>query len=142
MRGFMGLVLAGLLAPLAMAAAPPVTAAKPWIRYLLPSVPAGGYLTLQNNGGTPMVLTGAASPACGMLMLHQTQTMSGMSMMMDVPSLTIPAHGSVVFAPGGYHLMCMSPVMKVGTTVQITLKFADGSSLPITMPVYGATGAP
>jgi copper(I)-binding protein len=143
MRGRFGLVLGLLLSSAAFAAPPPgVTVAKPWMRYLLPSIPAGGYVTLQNSSDTPAVLTGASSPACGMLMLHQTQDMSGMAMMMDVPSVTVPAHGSVSFSPGGYHLMCMQPVMKPGTTVQVTLKFQDGSALAVAMPVFGATGAP
>ena len=38
--------------------------------------------------------------------------------------------------------MCMQPVMKPGTTVQVTLSFQDGSTLAVAMPVYGATGAP
>jgi len=119
-----------------------ITVAKPWMRYLLPSVPAAGYLTLQNNGGADVVLTGASSPACGMLMLHKSQDSSGMAMMMDVPSVTIPAHGSITFAPGGYHLMCMQPTMKIGEIVNITLLFQDGSKLPAALPVYGPQGSP
>lgn len=132
-----------LLALPAMAGAPSgVTASKPWMRYLLPNLPAGGYLTLQNSSDTPAVLTGASSPDCGMLMLHKTQDDSGMAMMMSMATLTVPAHGSVSFAPGGYHLMCMQPVMKRGTTVPVTLSFQDGSTLALAMPVFGATGAP
>jgi copper(I)-binding protein len=119
-----------------------VTVEKPWMRYLLPSVPAAGYLTLHNNGGADVVLTGAASPACGMLMLHKSEDSSGMAMMMEVPSVTVPAHGSVTFAPGGYHLMCMQPSMKVGGTVNVTLKFQDGSKLAAALPVYGPQGSP
>jgi copper(I)-binding protein len=112
------------------------------MRYLLPNIPAGGYLVLTNTGDTPAVLTGAASPACGMLMLHKSQDSSGMAMMMDVPNVAVPPHGSVTFAPGGYHLMCMQPSMKVGGKVAVTLNFQDGSTLAVTMPVYGASGQP
>jgi copper(I)-binding protein len=62
--------------------------------------------------------------------------------MMDVPRVTVPAHGQVAFAPGGYHLMCMQPAMKPGQSVMVTLSFKDGSSLAVDMPVYGATGRP
>jgi hypothetical protein len=125
-------------------AAPPlgITVSKAWMRYLLPNIPAGGYMVLQNSGTGDAVLTGAASTACGMLMLHQSQDTSGMAMMMDTPAVTVPAHGSVEFAPGGYHLMCMQPVMKIGTTAAVTLNFQDGSSLAVTMPVYGPAGPP
>ena len=128
--------------PVLLGAAPPVgvTAQNPWMRYLLPSVPAGGYLTLRNDSDNPAVLTGASSPACGSLMLHQSETMSGMSRMVMVPSVTVPAHGTVSFAEGGYHLMCMKPTMKLGDKISVTLTFQDGSTLPLTMPVYGPSG--
>jgi copper(I)-binding protein len=140
----LSLALACLLAmlPRAQAASPAVTVEKPWMRYLLPSLPAAGYMTLTNTGNTDAVLTGAASPACGMLMLHKSQEDSGMAMMMSLQTITIPANGSVSFAPGGYHLMCMQPKMKIGDQLRVTLRFQDGASLAATMPVYGAQNAP
>jgi copper(I)-binding protein len=134
--------LLAMLPLAAQAASPTVTVTKPWMRYLLPSLPAAGYMTLTNSGNTDAVLTGAASPACGMLMLHKSQDDSGMAMMMDMQTITIPANGSVTFAPGGYHLMCMQPKMKIGDKLPLTLSFQDGSSLAATMPVYGAQNAP
>jgi copper(I)-binding protein len=134
--------LLALLPLAAQAASPTVTVTKPWIRYLLPSLPAAGYMTLSNSGNTDAVLTGAASPACGMLMLHKSQDDSGMAMMMDVRTITVPANGSVTFAPGGYHLMCMQPKMNIGDRLPVVLSFQGGSTLSTTMPVYGAQNAP
>ncbi|HQT45694.1 MAG TPA: copper chaperone PCu(A)C [Acidocella sp.] len=146
MRGILKLVLAAGVAVLpqaAQAAAPAgVVAVKPWVRYLLPNIPAAGYMQLRNDGAADVVLTGAASPACGSLMLHKSEDKSGMAMMMAVPSITIPAHGSVTFAPGGYHLMCMKPKMKVGDKVVMRLSFQGGDGLDVPLPVYGASGAP
>ncbi len=119
-----------------------VTVSKPWMRFLLPSIPAAGYMVLQNNGDAPAALTGASSPDCGSLMLHESQDDSGMAMMMMVQSIPIPAHGSVSFAPGGYHLMCMDPKMKVGDSVPVTLTLQDGTSIVASMPVFGAQSAP
>jgi copper(I)-binding protein len=129
-------------APPHAAAAQPLAVTKPWIRYLLPSIPAAVYLTLHNNGAAAATLTAAASPACGMLMLHQSQDSSGMSMMTGVAAIAIPAHGSVTLAPGGYHLMCMSPSMKIGDEVQLSLTFQNGEKLYVTALVYGAQTAP
>jgi copper(I)-binding protein len=131
-----------LLPGFAGAAGPDVVISHGWMRYLLPSLPAAGYMTVENNGDADVVIAGAASPACGMLMLHKSQDDSGMAMMMDVPSVTVPAHGSVNFAPGGYHLMCMSPVMKVGDKVAVTLTLQGGGSIATTVPVYGAQDGP
>jgi copper(I)-binding protein len=131
-----------LLLPSAAFAGTPVSIANPWMRYLLPNIPAAGYMVVKNAGDVDAVLTGAASPACGMLMLHKSQDDSGMAMMMEVQTVTIPAHGQQDFAPGGYHLMCMNPVMKIGGRVTVTLTFQDGSSIATAMPVYGAQGSP
>jgi copper(I)-binding protein len=144
-RGSISFFAAALLAlaPVAALAAPPqLRIEKPWIRYLLPGIPAAGYMVLRNTGDTIAVLTGAASPACGMLMLHQSQDASGMASMTEVPAVTIPARGSVTLAPGGYHLMCMQPSMKPGEKIAITLQFQDGSKLITVVPVYGAQNAP
>lgn len=138
----MRFLLLFLLIPGVALAAPPLTVSKPWMRYLLPSIPAAGYMVLSNPGDVDVVVTGARSPACGMLMLHESQDNSGMAMMMDVPNITVPAHGSVTFAPGGYHLMCMNPVMKIGDAVPVVLHLQGGGSVDAILPVYGAQSSP
>ena len=136
----------GILAalPALAQAGPPtgITVQNPWVRYLLPNLPAGVYLTLTNGSDTPAMLTGARSPACSMLMLHESMDAGGTSMMMGVSSIPVPAHGSVALSEGGYHLMCMDPKMHVGGEIPVTLEFRDGSLLTLTAPVYGASGAP
>ena len=116
--------------------------AEAWFRYLLASIPAGGYLTLANTGAAPAVLTGVSSPGCGMLMLHRTETVGGTDRMVAVRQVTVPPHGQVRFAPGGYHLMCVEPRMHPGQMVPVTLRFADGSRITVRFPVRGANGAP
>ena len=75
-----------------------------------------------------------------MVMLHQSKEESGVEKMLSVKSVSVPPHGTIRFTPGGYHLMCMSPSMKVGATVSITLKFADGQSVAAQFPVICPTG--
>lgn len=113
-----------------------------WFRFIMPSLPAAGYFTLQNSSAEPQRLTGAASPACGMLMLHKSIHQNGTERMVMVPSVAVPAHGSLRFAPGGYHLMCTQPtaLMRRGKMVSVTLKFAGGTSLTAPFPVRNATG--
>lgn len=111
-----------------------------WFRSLPGNVPAGGYFSLMNMSSRPMVLTGASSPACASLELHMTHNMGGMMHMMAVPSIEIGAGATFAFAPGGYHLMCMNPRLKVGTSVPVTLKFAGGETLTVPFAVKNATG--
>lgn len=113
-----------------------------WFRLVMPSLPAAGYFTLSNASARPRALVGAASPACGMLMLHQTVSKNGEEQMVMAPRVPLPAHGAVRFAPGGYHLMCMSPgaAMRVGQSVPVTLRLDDGATVEARFAVRGATG--
>jgi copper(I)-binding protein len=132
---------------LTLAAAAPVAAAglsvnNGWFRALPGTLPAGGYFTLRNAGTAKAVLTGAESPACGMLMMHKSDDKGGMSSMDMVSVLDVPGGGSVAFAPGGYHLMCEDPkpAMKPGGHVGVTLLFQDGSRLAADFAVRNAAG--
>jgi copper(I)-binding protein len=119
-----------------------VTIANGWFRALPANLPAGGYFELRNTGRWPILLSGASSPACGMLMLHKSESKNGVGSMEDVSRLEIPAGGTLSFAPGGYHLMCMDPTaaMKPGGSVTVTLDFADGTKVSTTFAVKNAKG--
>lgn len=131
-----------LLASATALAAPPVTVSQPWFRYVVPQVPAGGYMTLHNSSSGPAVLTGGSSPACGMLMLHRSESGNGTDRMLPVASVAVPPGGTLTFAPGSYHLMCMQPRMKPGETVAVTLTFKDGQTASAAFPVFGPAGKP
>ncbi len=133
-------VLAGLLTGSAAGAAQ-VSVSGAWFRALPSSLPAGGYFAVRNNGGD-VQLKAAQSPACGMLMLHRSAVVGGVATMMMVDSVDIPAGGTVVFSPGGYHLMCMSPTaaMTPGARVPVTLKFGDGTTTTVDFAVRNASG--
>jgi periplasmic copper chaperone A len=126
----------------AQAAEAGLSLSAPWFRLVTPSLPAAGYFTLSNLMATPRKLVGAASPACATLMLHQSIDQGGQERMVMVNSVPVPAQGKVSFAPGGYHLMCMSPTtaMRPGQSVPVTLRFADGGTLTARFPVRNATG--
>ena len=113
-----------------------------WIRALPGKLPAGGYFTLHNGTPKAVTLDGAASPACGSLMLHKSDTMGGMASMSDVATIDVPAGGSLRFSPGGLHLMCMEPgpQLRRGAEVMVTLHFKGGTSLPARFQVRGANG--
>jgi periplasmic copper chaperone A len=121
---------------------PGLVISQAWMRLIIPSRPAAGYFILSNPAGRARMLVGAASPGCGDLMLHRTVSDNGQERMEMVESVPVPAHGEVKFAPGGYHLMCMSPTAAAtpGGSVPVTLRFQDGFSLTANFAVRGATG--
>ncbi|WP_428493705.1 copper chaperone PCu(A)C [Rhodopila sp.] len=130
------------LALLGAAPAPDAEVHDARIRVLLASRPAGGYFQLDNHAAEPLTLTGAASPGCGSLMLHRSMNSGGTDSMVAVDHVSVPAHGSIRFAPGGYHLMCMqpAPTLRPGATIPVTLTFAGGGSLTTKFSVEGAHG--
>ena len=136
-----------LCAGAAMLAAPafaagPLSVSGAWIRAMPAGIPSGGYFTLRNDGGKDMVLTGASAPVCGSLMLHKSEMTGGMSAMHHVDEVDVPAGGSIAFAPGGYHLMCMdaTPAITPGAMIPVTLMFKDGSKLTVPFSVRNAAG--
>jgi copper(I)-binding protein len=137
-----GLLALALLLGTAAAGAPEygITLTGGWMRFLISQRPAAGYFTLHNSGADEKVLVTADSPACQSLMLHRSMSQGGMESMMMVEQVPIPAHGSLAFAPGGYHLMCMHPSIHPGDTAHVTLHFADGGTLAADLAVRGATG--
>jgi len=113
-----------------------------WFRMLPANLPSAGYFDLHNGGSKTISLTGASSPACGMLMLHKSENMGGMMHMEDVAAVDVAPGRTIKFAPSKYHLMCMdaTPALKAGAHVPVTLEFADGSKLQSTFAVRDANG--
>lgn len=136
------MVAAAALAAVTGARAGELSISDAWFRALPAGLPAGGYFSLHNAGPVPVELVAAESAACGTLMLHQSTNEGGMSRMQDVKSITVPAGGTVAFAPGGYHLMCVNPgaAMAPGGRVPVSLVFADKSELQADFVVKGASG--
>ena len=133
-----------LLSSVAAVAAPasPLRIEAPWMRALPGTVPAGGYFILHNDGRAQVTLTGAQSPACGMLMLHLSENNGGMSSMRHVDSIDVAPGGTLEFKQGSYHLMCMQPgpAIKPGASVPVTLTFKDGAKVSADFPVRNAAG--
>lgn len=129
-----------LLASSVAAQAAPFDISGAWFRSLPGKLPAGGYFTVQNNTGRDVTITGASSDACGMLMIHQSSNKGGMASMMMMEEVKVPAGGKIAFAPGGYHLMCERPKMKIGGKVPVTLHLAGGNSATVAFEVRGASG--
>ncbi len=125
-------VLTLLAAVLAVGAAgagqPGVRVEDAFLRLTLPTLPAAGYMRLRNTTGETVVLMGASSPACGRIMMHETVA----GTMRRIDRVRVPAHGEVRFAPGGIHLMCMSPAtaLTAEARVPVTLSFETGA--PVT----------
>ncbi|WP_042264215.1 copper chaperone PCu(A)C [Paraburkholderia heleia] len=131
-------------APFPAFAAPPsaVTVSGCWIRSMPGDTPSGGYFSLMNISDNPVDLVGVSTAAFGMSMLHQTQSSGSTSKMVMLEKATVPANGTLAFAPGGYHVMFekSEKPLAVGSTIPVTFKFSDGSTVQVPCAVKDAAG--
>jgi copper(I)-binding protein len=113
-----------------------------WIRLIPGGAPAGGYFTLRNGTNQPAVLVGASSSAFEYVMMHRTTEEKGLSRMLPVDRVEVPAGGTLAFAPSGYHLMLTKPSRKVavGDRIAITLEFTGGHKSTVQFEVRGPAG--
>ncbi|TAN05910.1 MAG: copper chaperone PCu(A)C [Rhodanobacteraceae bacterium] len=121
------------IAPAALAASPAaptgVTVTHAWIRWLPAGLPAAGYATLSNSNAVPVTLSGASSTAYRSVTLMRSRLAEDDSSMVKVPDISVPAHGSVKLAPGGYHLMLAGATrpLRPGDSVPMRLNIAGGT---------------
>jgi copper(I)-binding protein len=134
------LLLSALLATSIAASAAPFDVTGGGFRKLPGKLPAAGYFTARNNSRRDVAITDVRTIACGMVMMHRSSAKGGMCGMDMVDKVTIPAGGAVTFAPGGYHLMCDDPKMKIGARVPVLLSLSDGSTVAVGFEVRGAAG--
>ena len=105
-------------------------------------LPPGGYVTsayfiLNNTSDAQLVLVGARSPNAERVEIHSHQMHNGMAQMRKRDSVSIPAHGSVKFAPGGLHLMLfrLKGSFANDARIPITLLFAGNTRVEAVLPV-------
>lgn len=134
-------VVGGAVALLAGCGKPAALSADhAWVRLAaVPDRPAAAYVTL-HGGAADAQLVAAASPAALRAEMHESMA-GGMRPLTAVP---LPAGASIAFAPGGRHIMLfdVDPRVRPGTTVPLTLRFADGRVLTVRAETRGPADPP
>ena len=124
---------------LSLSAAPRgIEISEPWARQPNPAHTMGaGYLKITNHRSGPVTLTGASSSAAGVVELHEMITADGIMSMRQVKTIPIAPGVTVELRPGGLHLMLidLTRTLQLGETIDATLRFDDGSTRQIQLPV-------
>ncbi len=124
---------------LVIAVALPVAAAEPGIRVVDPWVrvtfgqsrATAGYIALVDQSGRGNTLVGLEMADGARAEIHETVIDGDIVKMRMVKALQIPAGGKAELTPTGGHLMIMDlkGPLKVGETLPMKLRFADGSEM-------------
>lgn len=98
-----------------------------------------GYLHIENRGETPVVLTGVSSDRIPRIEMHSMEMDGDMMKMRRLDEVTIPPGASVLFEPGGNHLMLFG-VGELEPETPVILHSDDGREFPVafrTIPIGG-----
>lgn len=105
---------------------------------------AGVYFTIRNDGANAHLITDVRSPACHTLVGHHSDQESTAGTLSLFTHLSLPAHTTLVFPQGGYHLLCldMEGSVQPGQDVPFTFTFLGGSTKNVTAKLEQAQPAP
>lgn len=124
-------------------APPDVEVTGAWARATAPGQSsAAAYAVVENRGGQPDRLTGAATDRTAMAMIHENRHVDGIARMRMVDQLEIPARGRLELKPGGTHIMIegLKAPLGAGDSFELRLRFeASGEkTVPVTVVAAGA----
>ena len=90
---------------------------------------AAAYMTMVNNSDMATALVSAESSAVERIEINSMTHEDGKMRMRQVERVLLPAGGRVALESGGLHLMLMglSNPPRAGDSIDLTLRFADGS---------------
>ncbi|MEM6710031.1 MAG: copper chaperone PCu(A)C [Pseudomonadota bacterium] len=93
-----------------------------WVRQRLPGTTrTAGYLTLRNGGSAPLALVSASMPEAAVVEFHQTLRDGDRMRMVREQPVVLPPGETLVFEPGGRHLMMLG--LADDLPAQVTLRF-------------------
>ena len=103
---------------------------------------AAAYITLTNRGDGPDRLIGAESSVSAKSTLHSSSSEGGIARMRPIDGgLKIAPHATVMFKPGGNHIMLtgLKQPLKAGQTVDLMLRFERSPAQAVALRVLPAT---
>ena len=99
------------------------------------------YFTVRNTGSSADRLVSVSCACAASAMMHTTTRTNGMVGMTEAPDgFALPAGKTLVFAPGGNHVMLsgLTGALKEGDVVNVVLTFAKAGPITLHVPVRDA----
>ena len=95
------------------------------------------FMIVKNSGAAADALVAAESPVAARAELHTHIKDGDVMRMRQVPSIDVPAGGTVSLQPGGLHIMLidLKEPLRQGETFPLTLTFAKAGKVGVDVPV-------
>ena len=109
-----------------------------WARATPPGAKtAAVFGVFSNEGDTVIGIESLATPVAMAAMIHETVMADGMMKMKHAHNFTVPAHGAITFAPGGYHVMLagVNQSLRPGDTFPLEVHLTTGDVVAVTVVV-------
>ena len=99
---------------------------------------SAGYFEITNHSASNDRLIAASSPVSESVEIHTHKEEGGVMKMRRVDGVELPAGESVLFKPGGYHLMFFKTALAEGQSdVAVTLTYETAPPVTIIVPLEG-----
>ena len=114
--------------------------AHPWSMELPPNAPTvAAYFVIKNGGADADRLLSVDSPIAGTAQLHEHVHQDGLMKMQQVDTVSIPANGTVTFAPMAYHVMLLDlkdrSTLTTGQRFPLILHFEKAGDVTVEVAV-------
>jgi len=102
---------------------------EPWVRQAPPTAQnLAGYGELKNNSDREVSIASISSPSFKRIEIHITTFSNGMMKMTKLNQVTLKSGDSLLFEPGGKHLMLIKPQESIvdGVLIPISIQLKSG----------------
>ncbi|TDO97287.1 copper chaperone PCu(A)C [Marinomonas balearica] len=98
---------------------------------------SGGYMMVENSSHHEQALVAVESDIAKSIEIHTHEMKDGVMSMRQVDEVIVPAGESVMFQPGGNHIMIMGlhHALKAGDTVNFTMVLKNGEKVNVQAPI-------
>jgi periplasmic copper chaperone A len=123
----------------------------PWARSTPPVARNGAvYFEIRNAGSVSERLIAVSTPVAESADIHRTERDGDILRMRELVTVEIKPNDSVLFRPGGFHVMLngLKAPLKAGTEIPLTLQFDKAGAIEIEVriersgPTHGPSAAP
>jgi copper(I)-binding protein len=139
------MLLCGLVSQAALATdTGGLTVDDAWVRALPPGQPnTAAYLTVTNAGDEGVTIVGGTADIAGSVEIHTTRQVDGYQRMEQLSEVALAAGQSLIFSPGGMHLMLLElqKMPAPGDRVQLCLTLAAGEAVCTSAEVRKSAGS-